>query len=174
MHTYLPAYLHYLHTCILPVSSQVSRLHIIPRETSCINLPALNTHRHTCICMQASSQRVKKNFWFWFWFRCVLYICSVGTGYPNARLMGTCMYVLVDKIGGTGNMGSMVTMVDIWGNEKKRERQEVKKEQVSTLRENFSWVGKRGRGRGRAAVEACELFSGSGSNERMIERQRES
>lgn len=71
------------------------------------------------------------------------------------------MYVLVGKVGGTGNMGSMV---DIWGNEKK-ERQEVqKKEQVPTLRENFSWVGKRGRGRGRAAVEACELFSGSGSN----------
>lgn len=94
----------------------------------------------------------------------------MGTGYPNARLVGMCVHV--GKVGGTGNMGSMV---NIWGNAKKeRERQEVKKEKVSTLRENFSWVGKRGRGRGRAAVEACELFSGSGYNERMIERQRES
>lgn len=83
--------------------------------------------------MQAR-QRVKEFrfwFWFWFWFRCVLYIhMQCGHGIPECPAYG---YVLctedVGKIGGTGNMGSMV---DIWGNEKKKERQEVWKRKIKS------------------------------------------
>lgn len=82
-----------------------------------------------------------------------------GHGIPECPAYGYVSTEDVGKVGGTGNMGSMV---DIWGNEKKRETRSLKKDQVPTLRENFSWVGKRGRGR--AAVEVCELFSGSGSS----------
>lgn len=82
-----------------------------------------------------------------------------GHRIPECPAYGYLSTEDVGKVGGTGNMGSMV---DIWGNEKKRETRSLKKEKVPTLRENFSWVGKRGRGR--AAVEACELFSGSGSS----------
>lgn len=54
-----------------------------------------------------------------------VYICSAGTGYPNARLMGKEVGTEdVGQVGGTGNMGNMGSMVKIWGNEKK-ERQEV-------------------------------------------------
>lgn len=70
----------------------------------------------------------------------------MGTGYPNARLMGTCMYVLVGKVGGTGNMGSMV---DIWGNEKKRDKR-CKKKNKSPLcgRISRGWENRDGDGDG--------------------------
>lgn len=72
-------------------------------------------------CMQAR-QRVKKNFWFWFWFWCVLYVhMQCGHGIPECPAYGYGSTEDVGKVGGTGNMGSMV---DTWGNEKK-ERQEV-------------------------------------------------
>lgn len=89
-------------TCILyTVHSQVSRLHIIPRETSCINLPACTeytqTHLHMHACMQAR-QRVKKNFWFRFRFWCVQYSVHMqcGHGIPECPAYG---YLSTEDVG---------------------------------------------------------------------------
>lgn len=87
----------YLHTCILyPLKSHACIF--IPRETSCINLPALNIHRHTCICMHACklAKRVKE-FRFWFRFKvcnCVHMQC--GHGIPECPAYG---YLSTEDVG---------------------------------------------------------------------------
>lgn len=74
--------------------------------------------------MQATSasQRVKRNSGSGSGSRCVLPIhMQCGHGIPDCPAYGYLSTEDVGKVGGTGNMGSMVK---IWGNEKK-ERQEV-------------------------------------------------
>lgn len=144
MHTYL----HYLHTCIPAYSILSSLTPAYYPQGNILHKPACTEYTQTHLHMHAATvarQRVKKNFWFWFWFRCVLYICSVGTGYPNARLMGTCMYVLVGKVGGTGNMGSTV---NIWGNAKKERETRSKKRKSPHFAEEFLVGGRTGTGTG--------------------------
>lgn len=69
-----------------------------------------------------------------------------GHGIPECPAYGYSMYVLVGKVGGTGNMGSMV---NIWGNEKKRDKR-CKKKNKSPLcgRISRGWENRDGDGDG--------------------------
>lgn len=113
MHTYL----HYLHTCI-PAYSTLSSLTPayypqgnILHKPACTEYTQTHLHMHASYCSSPTSQEE-------FLILVLVQVCTVhmqcGHGIPECPAMGMCVHV--GKVGGTGNMGSMV---NIWGNAKK-------------------------------------------------------
>lgn len=143
MHTYLhylqPAYLHTARILSSLTPAYYPQGNIL-HKPACTEYTQTHLHMHASYCSSPTSQEE---------FLVLVQVCTVhmqcGHGIPECPAYGHSMYVLVGKVGGTGNMGSMV---NIWGNAKKERETRSKKRKSPHFAGEFLVGGRTGTGTG--------------------------